>query len=130
MPKEIKITPGTPDSIFSAVSGATGLHTELQRPESNNRSMFKSVLPEMSSETEECSMDRSTYSWNSNNKTGKNSGSFEKRIPKVNNSARSSIGGYMIGGSSRSIFSDDSDVPSKKLFPRSPSNGKISMLVD
>ena len=71
MPKEIKITPGTPDSVFSAVSGATGL---VERPNSNGRSMLKSVLPEMASETEECSIDQSIFTWTTNpfkqNETG------------------------------------------------------------
>lgn len=61
MPKEIKITPGTPDSALSGVSGATGLPPD--QPHSHGRSMYKSFLPEMASETEECSMDRSTFTW-------------------------------------------------------------------
>ena len=132
MPREIKITPGTPDSAFSAVSGATGLHTEHQLPKPNNRSMLKSVLPAMNSETEESSLDRSTFSWTSaNNKTGKNnvsgSGGSSDKKEKLG-SGRSSMGGFMIGDSSRSIFSDDSDaVPSKKLFAKtSPKKGKSS----
>jgi hypothetical protein len=63
MPKEIKITPGTPDSVVSAVSSATGL---VERPNSNGRSMLKSVLPEMASETEECSIDQSIFTWTTN----------------------------------------------------------------
>mmetsp|Transcript_27810 Transcript_27810/g.34351 ORF Transcript_27810/g.34351 Transcript_27810/m.34351 type:complete len:399 (-) Transcript_27810:197-1393(-) len=58
MPKEVHITPGTPDSAFSAISGTTEL------PEYQSRSMFKSVLPDINSETEECSIDRSIFTWN------------------------------------------------------------------
>ena len=140
MPKEIKITPGTPDSAFSAVSGATGLHTTdnnnitLNQPLS--RSMFKSVLPEMNSETEECSLDRSTYSWSSKVKgvSGiKNSSKHSKLGGSVNvngghgkPSSAKSRGGFLIGGgsSSRSILSEESDAPSRKLFSSSPSKGK------
>ena len=66
MPKEIKIAPGTPDSIFSAISGATGLPPDhLDRAPNSGRSMFKSFLPEMSSDAEDSSMDRSIFNWTS-----------------------------------------------------------------
>ncbi len=135
MPKEIKITPGTPDSTFSAISGATGLHTTENQLALGGRSMFKSVLPQMSSETEECSLDRSTYSWASKvvkssvNKAGDKSGNRNSRSEKkLSNSGssgkRSSIGGFFIGGSSRSLMSDDFADPSRKLFAKSPTKGK------
>lgn len=76
MPTEIKVTPGTPDSNYSALSGTTGFvfdnntnnnsnhhHYNKKHLNSNGKSMFKSVLPEMTSETEECSIDRSTFTW-------------------------------------------------------------------
>ena len=140
MPREIKITPGTPDSAFSAVSGATGLHTtsEFQHLV-GGRSMFKSVLPEMTSETEECSVDRSTYSWSS--KVGKNSmskggngtnsGNVKSTSAKKMSIRSTRFGKYMIGGSSNSVISDDTDDPSRKLFAKSPAKGKDKMqLID
>ncbi len=73
MPTEIKVTPGTPDSNYSALSGTTGflydnINNKSNRNKnhltnSNGKSMLKSVLPAMTSETEECSIDRSTFTW-------------------------------------------------------------------
>ena len=77
MPTEIQVAPGTPESMVSNVSGATGLPPDL--PRSMSKSMFKSVLPEMQSETEECSMDRSTFTWTSYSNKNSGSGKSSKR---------------------------------------------------
>lgn len=86
MPHEIKILPGTPDSSFSTVSGATGLPPDhYERNLSAGKSMFKSFLPEMNStnsDTEECSLDRSIFNWTSfpaaSGVTGASSGSHSQ----------------------------------------------------
>jgi hypothetical protein len=142
MPKEIKITPGTPDSVFSAVSGATGL-PDL------GRSMLKSVLPDIASETEECSIsvDRSEFTWTCSfppdgngtatrtaNGTGKGK---DKETVFVNNDNRNSTRnstssdrgqndtqGFGIFGSSDS--DDGFDTTDRNLFSTSPSKkGKL-----
>lgn len=61
MPNEINFTPGTPDSFVSNISGMTG----LRNPPSSGKSMMRSFLPDIA-ETEECSMDRSNFTWTTN----------------------------------------------------------------
>lgn len=111
MPKEIKITPGTPDSAFSAVSDATELPEQSKRPKS--MSMFKSVLPEMSSETEDCSsssMDRSAFTW------ATNANHHVARTTAVDEAC--GIGAMGLSGST--TFDDDDDdsdmMPTTNLF--------------
>ena len=120
MPKEIKITPGTPDSIFSAVSGATGLPEHAHNNLMNNasaKSMFKSVLPDMASETEECSsMDRSTFTWSTQQYPNPNSN------PNLNSGGSSGkeVNGNTLSCSGSTLFDDSSDVPSRSLFDSPP----------
>jgi len=122
MPKEIKITPGTPDSAFSAVSSATGLGglpEQFKPPKS--MSMFKSVLPEMSSETEDCSsssMDRSTFTWG----TTTNPNIVKPTI--IREDEPCDVGAIVLSGST--IFDDDgSDIPSKTLLFASPKKANL-----
>jgi hypothetical protein len=114
MPIEIKVTPGTPDSNYSALSGTTGFlfdinNTKKHLTNSNGKSMFKSVLPEMASETEECSIDRSTFTWTA----------YQQSHDSVDN-----LQGGKGGGKS-----NDNNLIKRKLLFGSPSSKNSKLLL-